>query len=299
MKKSLLLLCLIALTLAPALRRASASQESQKSEVAQSQPPSEHFSKDGLSFDYPSGWSLADKSGEAAQQLVLFIQGSTARVQVVVHRQPLQNWQQVRMAREAITTPYVKTLAQQFGLAEAPEWSDANCLTVGKRNALGLHFSGRLDGETGAADVYTVVLGQRLVHLVYTRADKDDARGSGAWKTVVGSLSVEPPQNPSPAGAQLDVQSEMWGGMLNGKAIRKPQPMYTAMAKSMREQGIVTVRIVIDEKGNVVSAKAASGPTHLMGVSESAASEAKFKPTTFCGEPVKVSGVITYRFVLQ
>lgn len=298
MKKSLLLLSLVSLALAPTLRRASASPQSQEP-AARQQPASEHFSKDGLSFDYPTGWTLADKSGDAAQQLILFLQGSSARVQVVVHRRPLQSWEQVRLAREAITTPYVKSLAQQLGLAEAPEWTDAKCITVGNRNALGLHLSGRLDGEPGAADVYTVILGQRLVHLVYTRADKDDARDSEAWKKVVASLSVEPPQNPSPAGAQLEVQAEEWGGMLDGKALKKPQPMYPPMAKSMREQGIVTVRIVIDESGKVISARAVSGPTHLLGASESAASEAKFKPTMFCGQPVRVSGIITYRFILQ
>lgn len=289
MKKSLLLLSLVALALAPTLRRASAS----------TQPASEHFAKDGLSFDYPAGWTLADKSGETAQQLALFLQGNSARVQIVVHRQPLQSLQQVRLAREVITTPYVKSLAQQFGLAEAPEWTNAKCLTVGKRNALGLHFSGRLDGEPGAADVYTAVLGQRLVHLVYTRADKDDARGSEAWKTVTGSLSVEPPQNPSPAGAQLDVQNEMWGGVLDGKAIKKPQPMYPSMARTWQEQGVVVVNVVIDESGKVISAKAISGPTHLKGVSESAASEARFTPTTLCGHPVKVSGTIAYNFILR
>ena len=208
MKKSLLLLFLISLALTPALRRASASPRSQESAA---RPASGRFAKDGLSFDYPADWTLADKSGDAAQQLILFIPGSSARVQVVVHRQPLESWDQVRLAREVITTPYVNNLARQLGLAEAPEWTDAKCITVSKRNALGLHFSGRLDGEPGAADVYTVVLGQRLVHLVYTRADKDDARGSEAWKTVVGSLSVEPPQNPSPAGARTStVPSPAW-----------------------------------------------------------------------------------------
>jgi len=284
MKKAILLSLLILFTCAT---------------TAQTPASSEHFAKDGLSFDYPAGWTLADKSGDVAQQLILLLQGSSARVQVVVHRQPLQSWEQVRLAREMITTPYVKTLAQQFGLAEAPEWTGAKCITVGKRNALGLHFTGRLDGEPGAADVYTVVLGQRLVHLVYTRADKDDARGLEAWNTVVNSLSVEPPQNPSPAGAQLDVQAEMWGGFLDGKALKKPQPMYTPIAKSMREQGVVVVKIVVDESGKVILARAVSGPTHLMGVSEMAASEAKFRPTMFCGQPIRVSGVITYRFILQ
>jgi TonB family protein len=305
MKKALLVISLLTLTLcAPASRRAeTAAQESQKSEAAQPQSAratnnaAGHFAKDGLSFDYPSGWTLADKSAEAAQQLVLLLQGSSARVQVVAHRQPLQSREQVSAAREAITIPYVKDLARKFGLDEAPDWKDAQCLTVGKRLATGLHFSGSLDGEPSAADVFTVVLGQRLVHLIYTRADKDDARGSEVWKAVVGSLSVEPPQNPSPAGAQLDVQGEVWGGVLTGRVRKKPAPELSASAKLSGVRGGVVVEVVVDERGDVISARALSGHPLLQPYAVAAARRAKFTPTIFCGNPVKVSGTITYFFM--
>jgi protein TonB len=55
----------------------------------------------------------------------------------------------------------------------------------------------------------------------------------------------------------------------------------------------------VDEDGNVISAKAVSGPPLLQGASEEAARGAKFSPTIICDHPVKVSGVITYNFVLQ
>ncbi|HEV7893984.1 MAG TPA: energy transducer TonB [Pyrinomonadaceae bacterium] len=283
MKKSLLLSLLILLTCASAAKT--------------TQDAAGRYSKDGLSFDYPAGWTLADKSGDAAQQLVLFLQGSSARVQVVAHRQPLQSREQVSAARESITIPYVKGLARQFGLGEAPDWKDAQCLTVGKRLATGLHFSGRLDGEPGAADVFTVVLGQRLVHLVYTRADKDDARGSEAWKGVTGSLSVEPPQNPSPAGAQLDAQDAVWGGILTGKARKMPPPELSASAKLSGTRGSVVVEVFVDERGDVLSARSLAGHPTLRPAAEAAARRAKFTPTIFCGSPVKVTGTITYNFM--
>jgi hypothetical protein len=298
-KKSLLMVSLLTLALcASAPRRAeTAARESAKTDAAQQQPAAGHFEKDGLSFDYPAGWTLADKSGEAAQQLVLFLQGSSARVQVVAHRQPLQSREQAGAARESITIPYVKGLARQFGLGEAPDWKDAQCLTVGKRLATGVHFSGSLDGEPGAADVFTVVLGQRLVHLVYTRADKDDARGSEAWKAVTGSLSVEPPQNPSPAGAQLDVQGEVWGGVLTGKARKMPPPELSASAKLSGTRGSVVVEVFVDERGDVLSARSLAGHPTLRPAAEVAARRAKFTPTIFCGSAVKVTGTITYNFM--
>jgi protein TonB len=55
---------------------------------------------------------------------------------------------------------------------------------------------------------------------------------------------------------------------------------------------------LIDESGNVTSAKALSGHPLLRSASESGAQSAKFAPTRMSGEPVKVSGIITYTFEL-
>jgi protein TonB len=88
------------------------------------------------------------------------------------------------------------------------------------------------------------------------------------------------------------------GGVLNDRAVKKPAPRYPPEAKSVRAQGTVVVQILVDEEGNIASAQAMSGPLLLRGVSEEAARKAKFKPTTLCGRPVKVSGVTTYNYVL-
>lgn len=59
---------------------------------------------------------------------------------------------------------------------------------------------------------------------------------------------------------------------------------------------MVAVVITIGNDGNVIYAKAKSGPEELYGVSEAAALKARFQPTLVKGKPVKVSGVITYNF---
>jgi len=70
------------------------------------------------------------------------------------------------------------------------------------------------------------------------------------------------------------------------------------MAKIARVQGKVTIQVLIDETGNVVSAKAMSGPPLLIVESQRAAMQARFSPTMINGQAVKVSGVITYNFIL-
>ena len=89
------------------------------------------------------------------------------------------------------------------------------------------------------------------------------------------------------------------GGVLNGKAISLPQPEYPAAAKAVGAAGTVVVRIIIDEQGNVISAQVVSGPAPLQQASVNAALQAKFAPTILVGDPVQVTGIITYNFIRQ
>lgn len=88
-------------------------------------------------------------------------------------------------------------------------------------------------------------------------------------------------------------------GVINGKATNLPKPPYPAPAKAVRAEGEVSVQVLIDETGRVVSAKAVSGHPLLKAVSEAAAQNAKFAPTLLSNQPVKVTGVIIYKFSAQ
>ncbi len=88
------------------------------------------------------------------------------------------------------------------------------------------------------------------------------------------------------------------GGIVNGKAKFLPKPEYPNAAKSSRASGAVSVQILIGEDGNIINAQAISGMPELQFAARAAACGAKFSPTTLAGEPVKVSGVLIYNFVL-
>lgn len=89
------------------------------------------------------------------------------------------------------------------------------------------------------------------------------------------------------------------GGVLNGRAIELPKPIYPPIARQAHASGTVVVQVIIDETGNVISAHAISGHPLLQSVCVAAARGAKFSPTKLAGQPVKVTGVITYTFVAQ
>jgi hypothetical protein len=63
--------------------------------------------------------------------------------------------------------------------------------------------------------------------------------------------------------------------------------------------GLVSVDVIVDETGKVISAVATSGPAMLRDVAVQAALRARFSPTKLSGQPVKVSGLINYKFALS
>ncbi len=94
-------------------------------------------------------------------------------------------------------------------------------------------------------------------------------------------------------------QKSVNGGVLNGKVIDKPAPAYPLEAKQARVSGSVIIQVLVDEKGKVVKAEAICGYPSLARAGEDAARHARFTPTLLAGQPVKVSGIITYNFILQ
>ncbi|MBX3282497.1 MAG: energy transducer TonB [Acidobacteria bacterium] len=119
----------------------------------------------------------------------------------------------------------------------------------------------------------------------------------GEGKTAGGDPNGDddlgaPPAKPTPK----PVPKTVSGGVLNGKAVNLVQPRYPATARAMHAAGTVTVQVLIDESGNVVSATPAGGNPLLVQAAVEAARRSKFSPTLLSGQPVKVSGVIRYTF---
>ena len=104
----------------------------------------------------------------------------------------------------------------------------------------------------------------------------------------------EPPPAPDPPKPPKVVSK----GVITSQALSLPKPTYPETAKRMRIQGTVSVQVLIDEEGRVISAKAVSGSPFLLIEAQKAALQARFSPTRLGDQPVKVSGVITYNFVL-
>lgn len=107
------------------------------------------------------------------------------------------------------------------------------------------------------------------------------------------SAATAAPQGPSP----LAGEKTLSGGVVNGKAISLPKPLYPSAARALKAAGTVSILVLIDENGTVFSAEPTSGHPLLRPAAATAACSAEFSPTFLDGNPVKVSGIITYNFV--
>ena len=104
-----------------------------------------------------------------------------------------------------------------------------------------------------------------VTHARRRQLERDLADGAGRgnrqhhfrWPTKVEVADAPPPPPPKPTPPKAPIS----GGVLNGKAVRLVQPPYPAIARSAHAAGQVRVQIVIDENGNVVSARAGFGPS--------------------------------------
>jgi protein TonB len=123
--------------------------------------------------------------------------------------------------------------------------------------------------------------------------------GGGGAETEGGGPPAVDVGAPPPAPVEKPKPKIVHKRVLNGEAISLPTPPYPPIARQMRVQGTVLVQVLIDESGKVISAKAVSGHPVLLSAAQRAAFEARFSPTLLNDQPVKVSGVITYNFVLQ
>lgn len=100
----------------------------------------------------------------------------------------------------------------------------------------------------------------------------------------------------SPAVATKGVAKPVESGILNTKALTLPKAKYPESARRLRIAGKVTVRVIVDENGKVISAVATEGPSQLWTAAVEAAKLATFAPTIQDGVTVKIAGVLIYEF---
>jgi hypothetical protein len=161
--------------------------------VAQTPASAKLFEKDGLSFEYSTGWSLQDDSNGDAQQVNLSRTNGDVKIGVFVHRGRITP-EKFPEAKKSFIDPYVAGTVKQFvQMGVTPEQSPISSEIAGIK-ADGVRVGANLGGETGGANIYWAIVGQRVVVLTLFGPDKEAKQMAPAWDLVRNSLKVIDPK---------------------------------------------------------------------------------------------------------
>jgi TonB family protein len=89
------------------------------------------------------------------------------------------------------------------------------------------------------------------------------------------------------------------GGLMVGKLISSPAPVYPAEAKAGRVTGSVVMKVTVDETGRVLGVNTLCGHPLLAKGAEESVRKARYTPTSVAGKSVRVTGIAIYNFVFQ
>ena len=168
---------------------------------AQTPGDAKAFSKDGLSFSYPSGWSFNDTSNTDAQQLTFGRADSDAQITVFVFRTPITSPEKIAEAKRVLVDKYVASTTKSFAQADPHAASSPATGEIGGVKSEGVKIRASLDGLPGMAEIQWAVIGQRLVVLTLLGPDKALTKAAPAWDTLRTSIKIEeakPPPKTSP-----------------------------------------------------------------------------------------------------
>lgn len=84
--------------------------------------------------------------------------------------------------------------------------------------------------------------------------------------------------------------------ILNDKAIFLAKPEYPQELKAEGITGAVQVSVVLDERGEIVSAAVYSGHSELRKYALEAVKKSKFKRVIRCGKPIKINAAVIFNF---
>ena len=137
-----------------------------------------------------------------------------------------------------------------------------------------------------------------------TKPSPTQTPSAGNDKPTAANAAPPPTAAPAPTPSQpkptaSTASKQVSGGVLNGKAVYLPRPLYPPTARTVRASGVVTVEVTLSEEGKVLSARAVDGNPFLRQAAVDAARQARFTPTILSGKPVQITGLITYNFSLS
>ena len=170
--------------------------------IAHSQTPSadtQHFEKDGLSFDYPAGWQINDQSTKQIQIIQVMRGDGYAELRVRVPREWLKTPQKEAEAKRIIQDRYVEQFVDNVQQGGLHPTRAAATTEIAGGTAEGVKIRALLGNESGGLDSFYRIVSDRFVQLSQIGSERDMAKSSPAWDMIRNSIKVEPAPQSKPA----------------------------------------------------------------------------------------------------
>ena len=164
------------------------------------QTSGQHFAKDGLSFDYPAGWTMDESKSTGQMQYLTLSRDGYATVIVRSPRGLIDTPDKEAHAKKLIQEDFVDAWLKNFESSGAkPERSIVN-MEIAGGPAECTRLSASLSGEPGRVDICWRLIEKRMVQLAIIGSTNDITRSTPAWDLIRNSIKVEPPPEPKPTG---------------------------------------------------------------------------------------------------
>lgn len=241
-----------------------------------------------FSFDYPADWRLIDKSTENSQQFNLMPQNGNVLIMLISFPNRVSTYDDFNRIRTESTQSIADRIYSRFNKTGNAR-KESVCTIIGNNDIPGDRIMGAYNEDPSTADMFHFAMNEKFFSLIYLRDDKESSKSDSVWNNIIKSFNVKDFKTDK-FNLIIDIGNDE---VLNWRATKLVRPLFPFKNKG---SGSVKVRIVIDEKGKVISAKGISGAWVYFSYAENAAEDSKFEPALICGKPGKISGVLTYTF---
>jgi hypothetical protein len=165
--------------------------------LAQAPANTQLFNANGVSFNYPDGWTVYDDTNSDAQQITLARPKNDVQIRIFVHKGHITP-EKFPDAKKAFIDPYIASTVKQFVAMGAKPEQSADSSEIAGVKADGVKVSANL-GEPGAAKIYWALVGQRVVILTIFGPDREIKEFTPTWDMLRNSLKIEDKPAPKPS----------------------------------------------------------------------------------------------------
>jgi protein TonB len=126
----------------------------------------------------------------------------------------------------------------------------------------------------------------------------EGSTGDGGGGDVLNGLGIARATVPLPPPTPT-MRAFRTSSILEGSLIRRVQPQYPPLARSVRVQGAVVLAALIGKEGTIENLRLVSGHPMLVPAAIAAVSQWRYKPYILNGESIEVETQITVNFILS